>query len=363
MFLKNAWYVAAWSHDIVHELYPLQLLNEYLVFYRQQDGQVVALEDACPHRKLPLSMGRLIDDAVECGYHGLTFNGQGTCIFAPGAKIPRAATVKNFATTEQYGLVWVWMGDAEKADASLIPHIAEYGDPDWGINQGDAMMVECNYLYMTDNLLDPSHVAWVHRSSFGNNACVNEPLNTTVTDHGVIVSRWMYDTEVAPFYAQFVKFDGNCDRKQHYEVRYPSHAIIKAVFTPAGTGGDEAAIHPDVFLMDSYNFLTPVDEKTTRYFWFQLRNFSPDDADVSRQFAAGVRKAFEEDRIVLSAVQKGMDNRRTPFINLKLDGGPIKFRKGLERLINQEQTVASEVAAPDRPTVIPIQETAIAQSD
>ncbi|MGH8813544.1 MAG: aromatic ring-hydroxylating dioxygenase subunit alpha, partial [Advenella sp.] len=102
---------------------------------------------------------------------------------------------------------------------------------------------------------------------------------------------------------------------------------------------------------------------TTRYFWFQLRNFSPDDTNVSRLFAEGVRKAFEEDRIVLSAVQKGMDNRRTPFINLKLDGGPIKFRKGLERLISQEQAVTPAQAVRAGPTVIPIQETAIAQSD
>ncbi|ETF01433.1 (2Fe-2S)-binding protein [Advenella kashmirensis W13003] len=363
MFLKNAWYVAAWSQDISHELFPLQLLNEHLVFYRQKNGQVVALEDACPHRKLPLSMGRLIDDAIECGYHGLTFNGQGTCIFAPGAKIPRAATVRHFAVTEKYGLVWVWMGDAQQADPALIPHIAEYGDPDWGTNQGDAMIVECNYLYMTDNLLDPSHVAWVHRSSFGNSACENEPLTTTVMDNGVIVSRWMHDTEVAPFYAKFVRFSGNCDRKQHYEVRYPSHAIIKAVFTPAGTGGDDAPRHPDVFLMDSYNFLTPVDDKTTRYFWFQLRNFSPNDQAISAQFAEGVRKAFEEDRIVLGAVQKGMDNRRTPFINLKLDGGPIKFRKGLQRLIELEQQSQPEAIANNRQTIIPIQETAIAQPD
>ncbi len=360
MFLKNAWYVAAWSHDIGHDLCPIRLLGQQLVFYRQSDGQVAALEDACPHRKLPLSMGRRVGDAVECGYHGLTFNGKGACIFAPGAKIPRAAVVKHFATTEQYGLVWVWMGEADRADPSLIPHIAEYGNPTWGINQGDAMTVECNYLYMTDNLLDPSHVAWVHRSSFGNSACENEPLTTTVIDNGVIVSRWMYDTEVAPFYARFVKFQGHCDRKQHYEVRYPSHAIIKAVFTPAGSGGDDAPSHPDEFLMDSYNFLTPIDEKTTRYFWFQLRNFSPDDAEVSRQFADGVRQAFEEDRIILGAVQKGMDNRTTPFINLKLDGGPIKFRRGLERLIDAERQVEA-TAAPAR--TIPIQEAAIAQAD
>jgi len=115
--------------------------------------------------------------------------------------------------------------------------------------------------------------------------------------------------------------------------------------------------------MDSYNFLTPIDEKTTRYFWFQLRNFSPNDQDVSSQFAEGVRKAFEEDRIVLGAVQKGMDNRRTPFINLKLDGGPIKFRKGLQRLIELEQHSLPDAAATNRQTIIPIQQTAIEQTD
>src|SRR3546814_3890715 len=76
---------------------------------------------------------------------------------------------------------------------------------------------------------------------------------------------------------------------------------------PAGTASDAEPFHPDVFLMDSYNFLTPVDERTTRYFWFQMRNFSPDDESVSRQFSEDVRHAFEEDCAVLSAVQIGME--------------------------------------------------------
>lgn len=80
------------------------------------------------------------------------------------------------------------------------------------------MTVQCNYLYMTDNLLDPSHVAWVHQSSFGNAACASEPVTATETANGVIVSRWMRNVAVAPFYAQFVTFDGPCDRLQHYEV-------------------------------------------------------------------------------------------------------------------------------------------------
>ncbi|WP_367916726.1 hypothetical protein, partial [Leadbetterella sp. DM7] len=89
--------------------------------------------------------------------------------------------------------------------------------------------------------------------------------------------------EVAPFYKQFVKFEGNCDRKQQYEVRFPSLAVIKAIFLPAGAATEQPSeYHPDVFLMDSYNFLTPIDEEHTRYFWFQLRNFSPDDEAISK---------------------------------------------------------------------------------
>src|SRR3546814_7178610 len=101
------------------------------------------------------------------------------------------------------------------------------------MNRGEALTVQCNYRYLTDNRLDPSHVSWVHQTSFGNASIVGQPLQVAVNDDGVLVSRWMRDVEVAPFYAKFVKFKGNCDRKQHYEVRFPSHAIIKAIFTPA----------------------------------------------------------------------------------------------------------------------------------
>jgi len=199
------------------------------------------------------------------------------------------------------------------------------------------MTVDCHYLYVTDNLLDPSHVAWVHPSSFGNAACEGEPLSTLENGKGVTVSRWMRNVEVAPFYARYVKFSGRCDRKQQYEVRFPSHAVIKAVFTPAGTGSESGPMHPDVFLMNSYNFLTPVDESTTRYYWFQARNFDQSDALVSEQFNEDVRHAFDEDRVILAAVHAGMANRRTPNINLALDAGPTRFRRGVQRLIDAEQ--------------------------
>ncbi|MBS0564729.1 MAG: aromatic ring-hydroxylating dioxygenase subunit alpha [Proteobacteria bacterium] len=345
MFLRNSWYVAAWDHEVGTGLVPIKVLGEEIVLYRKTDGRVAALENACPHRKLPLSMGRIKGDTVECGYHGLTFDGTGTCTRVPGVeKIPHVACVHSYPVEERYGLLWIWMGDRDKADPAQIFTVEHWGDPAWGINRGDSMAIECNYLFMTDNLLDPSHVAWVHQSSFGNAAAEEAPLETTIGEKGVTVWRWMLDVEAAPFYAPYLQFKGNCDRKQHYEVHYPSNAIIRAIFAPAGAGGEGRVLPENAFLMDSYNFMTPVDENTTRYYWFQMRNFAPDDAVVSAAFARSVRGAFEEDRAVLTAVHKGMTNPRTPNLDLKIDVGPLRFRRNLARLIEQEnaQKAAAE---------------------
>jgi len=338
MYLRNSWYVAAWDHEVGSGLVPVKVLGEPIVLYRKTDGVVAALEDACPHRKLPLSMGRIKGDTVECGYHGLTFDCTGTCTRVPGAeKIPHVAQVQSYPIKERYGLLWVWMGDAEKADPALIFHVDHWDDPAWGINRGESMVLDCNYLLMTDNLLDPSHVAWVHQSSFGNAAAEEAPLETTVGSDGVTVWRWMLDVEPAPFYAPYLAFKAKCDRKQHYEVRYPAAAIIKAIFCPSGTGGEGKPLHADTFLMDSYNFMTPVDENQTKYYWFQIRNFAPNDAEVSAQFAKSVRGAFDEDRAVLTAVHQGLTNKRTPNLDLKIDVGPMRFRRNLAKLIEAEQ--------------------------
>ena len=338
MFLRNAWYVAATENEVADQLVPSKILGENIVLYRKTDGQVAALEDACPHRKLPLSMGRIKGDQVECGYHGMMFDCSGSCTRAPATdRPPSTARVRSYPIEARYGLLWIWMGEAAQADPAQIFAVEHWGDPAWGLNQGDGMAIHCNYQYMTDNLLDPTHVAWVHQSSFANSACEDTPLETTVADNGVTVWRWMHDVDPAPFYAPFLKFSGRCDRKQQYEVRYPSHALIKAIFTPAGTGGEGKPAHQDVFIMDSYNFMTPIDENTTKYYWFQMRNFAPDDAEVSRQFATSVRTAFEEDRVILQAVHKGLAEKRTPNIDLKIDLGPLRFRRRLAQLIEAER--------------------------
>jgi len=345
MFLKNAWYVAAWADEITRDLQQITVLGENICAFRTQDGEIIGLEDACPHRKLPLSKGRIRGDTVECGYHGLTFDCAGQCVWAPGVgRIPSNAKVHAYPMHQRYGLVWIWMGNPALADPAEIFEIEHYDDPAWGINRGAAMELACNYLLMCDNLLDPTHVAWVHASSFGQAATRDTPLRVSKTDDGIVVRRWMMDVEPAPFYKKVIGFSGNCDRLQHYEVRYPAHALIKAVFTPAGTGGPDGALHPDVFIMDSYNFMTPTDEGRTRYYWFQLRNIRPDDAALSQLMSEDVQHAFEEDRAVLNAVQTGMTNKRSAHIDLPIDAGQLRFRRQLQAMINQEQQVDQQMA-------------------
>lgn len=340
MFLKNAWYVGAWSHEVTHSLKQIVMLGEKICVYRNSQGEVIALEDACPHRKLPLSKGRIKDDNVECGYHGLTFDCAGQCVWAPGGgRMPSAAKVRPYPVHEKYGLVWIWMGNAAIADADEIIDIPNFYDPDWGMNSGDAMELKCNYLLMCDNLLDPSHVAWVHETSFAQAATRDTPLKVTKTEVGVIVHRWMMNVDAAPFYAKIIGFEGKCDRLQHYEVRYPSHALIRSIFTPAGTGGPDGTLHQDTFVMDSYNFMTPVNDGETRYYWFQLRNIRPKDEELSKLMAADVRGAFEEDRAILNEVQIGMNSKTSPHIDLSIDAGQLRFRRQLEAMIAEERLV------------------------
>lgn len=154
----------------------------------------------------------------------------------------------------------------------------------------------------------------------------------------------MMDVEPAPFYKKIVEFNGNCDRLQHYELRYSFHAIIRAVFTPGGTGGEDGPLHDKTFIMDSYNFMTPETAGRTRYYWFQLRNVRPGDEKLSKMMSDDVKHACEEDRDVLKALQMGMSGKKTGHIDLPIDGGQLRFRRQLEVLIDKERTSDAALA-------------------
>jgi vanillate O-demethylase monooxygenase subunit len=138
-FVRNAWYVAGWSHDFGDALRPVTICAQNMVVFRASTGRIVALEDRCPHKQLPLSKGKRIGDTVQCGYHGMTFDCSGRCVRVPGQdNLPRNAYVDAFAVEERHGIVWVWMGDPGKADPDKIFHLPQFDDPDWHAHHGGA---------------------------------------------------------------------------------------------------------------------------------------------------------------------------------------------------------------------------------
>lgn len=336
-YLHSAWYVAAWDSELDAQPLARTILEQPVVLFRTADGTPAALANSCPHRRLPLSMGCVSGQELRCGYHGMLFGADGRCVEIPGQQvIPPTAHVRAFPLVLRWGLLWIWMGDPAKADPAKIIDVPHYDESGWAVNRGPAMEIACHYQWMTDNLLDPSHVSYVHASSLGNADTVGVPVETEVGEDRVIVRRWLLDNQLAPFFAKRVRFAGRADRLQHYEVRMPAHAVIKDIIAPAGSGAPEGNLHPDVFLIDSYNFVTPVDADNCRYYWFQVRNYAANDPAETAALTEDFIQAFNEDLVVLSAVHAGMKAHGSR-LDLATDLGSNQARRMLKRMIAAEQ--------------------------
>ena len=112
-FLKNTWYVAANANELEAEMVSRKICGEQIVMFRQSDGKIGAMLDRCPHRFVPLSMGKRVGDTIACGYHGLRFDGTGTCVEAPHDDDSQKARacIKGYAAVERDKLIWICMGD------------------------------------------------------------------------------------------------------------------------------------------------------------------------------------------------------------------------------------------------------------
>jgi len=168
IFLRNAWYVAAWNHELIDgKKLARTILEQPIVIYRGASGQVVALDDRCCHRAAPLSMGRIEGDDIRCMYHGMKFDPAGKCIQIPGQEmIPPKLGVRSYPVVERYNLIWIWTGDAERADPGLIVDYPPLSDPKWRGLPG-YMHYKANWLLIVDNLSDFAHLAFVHTNTLG----------------------------------------------------------------------------------------------------------------------------------------------------------------------------------------------------
>jgi vanillate O-demethylase monooxygenase subunit len=318
-----------------------------IALWRKTDGTAVALEDACWHRLLPLSMGRLEEDQLVCRYHGLVFDATGRCTHIPSvARISPSACVRAFPVVEKHRYVWVWPGDPARADPELVPDMHWNDDPDWA-GDGNTLFLACDYRLVIDNLMDLTHETFVHASSIGHRAIVEAQPTTTHDDRTVTVTRWMMDIDAPPFWRAQLGRPGNVDRWQIIRFEAPCTIVLDVGVALAGTGavdGDRSQGVNNRVL----NTITPATEGTCMYFWSLLRNYRLHDQSLTTQLRNANARIFEEDRVVVEAQQRSIDTLLDQSLrNLNIDAGSVFARRSIEHLIEQE-SVPAQKSGPER---------------
>ena len=336
-FPLQQWYVAALAGEVGRTPLARTICNAPLVLFRRGDSSLAALDDRCPHRLYQLSRGQIVGDDIECGYHGLRFDGAGTCTLIPAQRsIPAGFGVRSFPAVERCGLVFVWMGDATRADPSAIPDFPENDGPGWAAS-GTLRHVEANYQLVVDNLVDLTHLTFVHKTTLAGPGIQENPLEVRVDGDRVIARRAMRGVDPAPIFRTMRDFPGKIDRFQNITFIPPSHVHIRIEAAPAGTTDDPDLVHHVVL-----NHLTPETERTTHYFWSVARRMRLDDVAIGQRLFELNRAAFEEDGEVLAHQQAMID--RDPaaamLANLDADKATVAARRIVRRLIEDERSKA-----------------------
>ncbi len=336
-FVRNCWYVAAWSHEILDDkLFTRTLLGEPVLLYRTADGGPVALADRCCHRHAPLSLGRKEGDCVRCMYHGLKYDHLGRCVEIPGqSAIPAKLQLKRYPVAERGRWVFVWMGDPGSADPLLLPEVSALKHPDWRMKPG-YMHYAASYLLISDNLLDFSHLSYIHENTLGGTPAIAEArAKIEKITRGLRLTRRIENTVPAPYHTQYGHFTGTVDRYWIYDYLIPGVLLLDSGVTPSSGNIDSG----NALAFRSCQALTPESDKTTHYFFMQAHSFALDDESVTESLYQSVVAAFTEDRRMIEAQQRTIDiGNAEEMVILPFDAGLVQFRRAIADLLHKESS-------------------------
>lgn len=341
-FLRNAWYVAMFSSDLEPgKLVPRTILNDPILFYRKEDGRVAAMIDRCSHRFAPLSMGKLLPgDKVQCIYHGVEFGADGRCVLNPHGKgaIPQTAHLRSYPVAERHSLIWIWTGD-KTADPDKIPDYSCLDDrPALHITRPGYLKVAANYELVVDNLLDLSHISYVHAGILGNADTATADVVVDQNGDVVSVTRNSKDAETPGILKMMTPtgFDRG-DQWNSISWYAPSNLLLEFGASRSGQPKEEGTGYFAIHL------LTPETERTTHYHYTAARwNVLTDDvqdAKIRDKIYEMRTFAFaEQDVPVIEAQQVRMDQAMqelTPVL-FSIDAGPVRYRRVLQRLLSED---------------------------
>ena len=343
MFLKNTWYVACQAHEITDKPLGRKICNESMAFYKNAEGRVSAVQDFCPHRGAPLSLGRVCNGQLVCGYHGLVMGCDGHVVSMPGHQVRNFEPIKSYAVIERYGFVWVWPGDQSKVDPAQMPVFDWFDNPQWAYG-GGLYHIACDYRLMIDNLMDLTHETYVHSTSIGQQEIDETPSRTVTEGNSVVTSRFMEGIKAPPFWqmamrANDLDAEATVDRWQICKFTPPSHVLIEVGVALAGKGGYNADPKDKAYSV-VVDFITPETETSIHYFWGMVRQFKPEDAELTAKIREGQGKIFSEDLQMLEMQQKNLlafPERQLKI--LSIDAGGVMSRRVIDRLLVAEKAL------------------------
>lgn len=345
MLLRNRWYVAAQSSELDDRPLGRMILGEPIVLFRGQGGTAAALEDRCVHRQAPLSLGEVVGDTLQCGYHGFCFDRSGACVRVPSQKtIPPGARVRSYPVIERHGLIFLWMGEAANAAAR-----APYEFP-WQENESWRVMhakfhARFDYRLLIDNLMDVTHLPFAHKTTIGTAAVAEDAVSKTERDgERVRVTRWMENIDQAPAHVEVTGYAGKVDRWQVMEFTPPGFIWLQVGSAVTGTGGREAQGKDMLLDRHSVHIQTPETESATHYFWTTAHRAGSLTAAQERTLYDRTVQAFNEDLVVLEGQFQRLDPER-PTVDITADAGALEVRRLMTRLIADEAASGLSVAS------------------
>ena len=340
-YVRNGWYAAGWSGDFGEALLTRTFLDEPVVLYRTSAGEAVALADRCAHRAYPLSLGTRLGDTVRCGYHGFTYDGHGRCVAIPSQQhVPAAYGVRRYPTLERGGVVWIWMGEPNAADEAALPDLHELGltDPNFHVDVGGVNTWRNRYQLINENLLDLSHIEFLHLGTIGTPNVAASPVVTTVHPHMIEATRTIHGDQATPLHKRALGIDGSMDRTTR-SLFFPPGAHVTQVLMVA-PGSNARFGQPGYFgEFKQAHRITPSTAIETYYFWSIART-SHKDAQTSAFMLDAFRTVFAQDGVALEAQERSL--QRDPHfheLSCKADEAALKARRLLADAMTAENTV------------------------
>jgi vanillate O-demethylase monooxygenase subunit len=345
-FVRNCWYVAALGAELTGGQ-PLarRLLGVPVMFYRKRDGQAVALEDRCPHRSMPLSLGRIEGDTVVCGYHGARYDCEGHCTQVPSqAQVPPGAMVRAFPLREAGHFLWIWMGDPALAASTPLPEQAWMSDPGWE-SSTERLHLKASYVRLHENLLDLTHLSFLHANTFGTPDYATAPFETRLDEAAGVfqLQRQVVPTRLPPIWARPTGLEG-VDAARIAESTFHSPALHVVAVKFYACARPEAE-QPSRAIRTAH-IVTPESATSTHYFIQHGRNFAVDDPAITAFMHEQLLKAFQEDVDGLEAIEARLADypETPPEISFRADGASLAMRRYLKRRATSEEVAPNSRA-------------------